>query len=443
MLIYQFNFIFRVFASGLTPVKPTIMQQIATVNTKIKHAAILSALILLLMSSASVMASSFNKSDGPRERTYLVKSLVKIADPVLTALSENKLVERMPVESVAKGRAQYTYLEAFGRLLAGMAPWLELGPDQSKEGRLREKYILLARKCLHNATDPGSPDFMNFNKGSQPVVDAAFLVQALLRAPHQLWDPLDSRTKDNILTALRSTRVITPGNNNWLLFSAMVEAAILKFTGSCEMAPIEKAVDAHMKWYVGDGTYGDGPNYHWDYYNSYVIQPMFLEVLRELLDAKVNPDKYNKMYELVLKRATRYAYIQESLISPEGTYPPLGRSLAYRFGAFQHLSKMALMEHLPEGVHPQEVRAALYTVIKRQLSMKGTFDKDGWLCIGMAGHQRKIAQGYISTGSLYLCSEAFLILGLPANNALWQGPDREWIGKKVWNGEDISIDHSI
>lgn len=75
--------------------------------------------------------------------------------------------------------------------------------------------------------------------------------------------------------------------------------------------------------------------------------------------------------------------------------------------------------------------------------MKGTFDEDGWLRIGMAGHQRKIAQGYISTGSLYLCSEAFLILGLPENNALWQGPDQEWIGKKVWNGEDISIDHSI
>ena len=218
---------------------------------------------------------------------------------------------------------------------------------------------------------------------------------------------------------------------------------MLKFTGTCEMAPVDRAIDAHLKWYVGDGTYGDGPQYHWDYYNSFVIQPMFLEVLHELIQAKTNPAKYDKMYELIAKRAARYAYIQESMISPEGTYPPLGRSLAYRFGAFQLLSKMALLQHLPEGIDPREVRTALYTVIKRQLSFKGTFDKNGWLAIGMVGHQRNIAQNYISTGSLYLCSEAFLILGLPADNALWQGPDEDWTGKKVWEGDDISIDHSI
>lgn len=412
-------------------------------NAKIGKRLFYLFLLFSLCGLNTVRASGFSHDDGAKERKYLVKSLIKIADPVLTALSQQKLVALMPVEAVAKGREQYTYLEAFGRLLAGMAPWLALGPDQTREGQLRQKYILLARKCLHNATDPDSPDFMNFNKGGQPVVDAAFLVQALLRAPRQLWEPLDQETKANILNALKSTRVITPGNNNWLLFSAMVEAAILKFTGTCEMVPIDKAIDSHLKWYVGDGTYGDGPDYHWDYYNSYVIQPMFMEVLQELLLAKVNNEKYQKIYDLVLTRAKRYAYIQESMISPEGTYPPLGRSLAYRFGAFQLLSQVTLMEDLPEGMQPQEVRSALYTVIKRQLSMKGTFDTEGWLAIGMAGHQRKIAQGYISTGSLYLCSEAFLILGLPPENVLWQGPDQPWIGKKVWSGKDISIDHSI
>jgi len=409
----------------------------------VKQQLMVAFLPFLLVCLGITTAFAHSSKDGQKERKYLVSSLVKIADPVLNALSQNKLVATMPVESVAKGREQYTYLEAFGRLLAGMAPWLELGPDQTKEGKLREKYILLARKCLHNATDPKSADYMNFNKGGQPVVDAAFLVQALLRAPHQLWDPLDEQTKTNILNALKATRVITPGNNNWLLFSAMVEAAVLKFTGTCEMAPIQKAIDSHLKWYVGDGTYGDGPNYHWDYYNSYVIQPMFLEVLHELILAGVDKEKNEKIYDLVRKRAVRYAYIQESLISPEGTYPPLGRSLAYRFGAFQLLSKMALMQALPKDVQPQEIRAALYTVIKRQLSFKGTFDKNGWLQIGMVGHQRNIAQGYISTGSLYLSSEAFLILGLPPQNPLWQGEDQDWIGKKVWEGQDVSIHHSI
>ncbi|HLR37537.1 MAG TPA: DUF2264 domain-containing protein [Chitinophagaceae bacterium] len=388
---------------------------------------------------------SQNKTDGQLERRYLVESLIKIADPVLSALSQNQLVEKMPVEEVGnRAREKYTYLEAFGRLLAGMAPWLELGPDTSEEGQLRAKYIQLARKSLHNATDPESPDFMNFNEGAQPLVDAAFLAQALIRAPEQLWNPLNQETKDNIINALKSTRVISPYNNNWELFSAMVEAALLKFTGACHKKPIQTAIEDHMKWYVGDGTYGDGPHFHWDYYNSYVIQPMLLEVLHEWVVSGIGSERdYDKLYQKTLKRAQRYAYIQLSLISPIGTYPPIGRSLAYRFGAFQLLSKMALMGNLPQDIKPQEVRAALYTVIKRQISALGTFDKEGWLQIGMVGHQRAIAQSYISTGSLYLCSEAFLILGLPKNHIFWQGADQPWISKRVWNGENVSIHHAI
>lgn len=33
------------------------------------------------------------------------------------------------------------------------------------------------------------------------------------------------------------------------------------------------------EWYKGDGWYGDGPDFHFDYYNSFVIQPMIIQVL--------------------------------------------------------------------------------------------------------------------------------------------------------------------
>ena len=45
---------------------------------------------------------------------------------------------------------------------------------------------------------------------------------------------------------------------------------------------IDYAVREHQEWYVGDGLYGDGPQFHWDYYNSFVIQPMLLDVLRNI-----------------------------------------------------------------------------------------------------------------------------------------------------------------
>jgi len=397
--------------------------------------------LLIMGVNAFANTDSISLPGGLKERAYLINELQKIADPVLSALSQNKLRKEMPVEAIAgqeADRKNYTYLEAFGRLAAGMAPWLELGSNNTDEGKLREKYILLVRKCLHNATDPQSLDFMNFTKGSQPVVDAAFLAQALLRAPKQLWEPLDTATKTNIINAFRSSRVITPFFNNWLLFSAEIEAFLIQATGHGDIMRIDYAVNQLMQWYKGDGFYGDGAEFHFDYYNSYVIHPMLLEVQGVVK----NDRKYSGLYRRALARSQRYAEILERLISPEATYPPIGRSLAYRFGAFQLLGEVALMHQLKE-IDPGQVRSALYAVIKKKIEAPDTFDKNGWLQIGFNGHQPGIGEGYISTGSLYLCSEGFLILGLPADDALWTSPDEEWTQLKASKGEPFPIDHAI
>lgn len=79
----------------------------------------------------------------------------------------------------------------------------------------------------------------------------------------------------------------------------------------------------------------------------------------------------------------------EKMISPEGTYPVLGRSMGYRFGAFQVLAQVSWMKLLPEHIKPAQVRCALTKVMKRQLA-KGTFDKDGWLNLGFCGHQPRL-----------------------------------------------------
>ncbi|MGN6343403.1 MAG: DUF2264 domain-containing protein [Ginsengibacter sp.] len=381
------------------------------------------------------------------ERSYLVNTLAKIADPVLIALSKNELKARMPVESSGEGRAQFTHLEAFGRLLSGMAPWLQLGPDDTKEGKLRKKYIELARMGLHNATDSAAADYMNFNCCDQPVVDAAFLAQALLRAPMQLWYPLDKSTKTNVIAALRKSGQITHYHNNWVMFSATIEAALYKFSGSFHRDETIAYINQCLGYYKGDGVYGDGENFHWDYYNSFVMQPMLIDVLKTIIEQdsvrSIADSDLKSKYKLVLKRAQRYAEIQEMLISPEGTYPIIGRSSAYRFGALQLLSQIALMQKLPDVIKPQQVRAALYTLIKRQIEAPGTFDKDGWLKIGVYGHQPAMGEPYISTGSLYLCSEAFLMLGLPAENIFWQGKDEPWTSKKIWSGQNTKRDHAI
>lgn len=373
-------------------------------------------------------------------RKLWLESMFRIADPVLEALSNQKLKECMPVDSPSAGRENYAYLEAFGRLLAGMAPWLENKQDGEEE-KLRNKYARMARQAIDAGTDPNSADFMNFTEGGQPLVDTAFLSHAIVRAPQELYGQLEPRVKQQLINCLKKTRRIKAVPTNWLLFSAMVEAALyIMGEEDFDVMRVDYALKQHEHWYLGDGIYGDGPHFHWDYYNSFVIQPMLVDV--HLTFQGMYSD-WDLAYESVLLRARRYGAVLERMISPEGTFPPIGRSLAYRFGAFQMLAQLILMETLPEELDDASVRCALTAVLQRTITAEGTFDEKGWLRIGFYGNQPDIAEGYISTGSLYLCSTLFLPLGLSGNHSFWTIPDAPWTQQKAWSGQTFSLDHSV
>jgi len=378
------------------------------------------------------------------ERAFWLAVLERIAAPVLTNLAARQLKVKMPVEAQphkVDERAQFTHLEALGRLLCGIAPWLSLSGLSGEEETLRQRYAKLAQEALDAATDPASPDFMNFGRiGRQPLVDVAFLGQALLRAPDILWRNLPARVQDNLISALEMSRNCQPYFCNWLMFSAMVEAALKECGRPWDRVRVDYALRQHEQWYLGDGIYGDGPQFHWDYYNSFVIQPMLLDVLRVVGD---EDPTWAAMKEPVLTRARRYAVILERFISPEGTFPPIGRSITYRFGSLHLLAYMALMHELPSEISPAQVRCAMGAVIRRMIDAPGTFDEHGWLTIGFCGHQPNLGEGYISTGSLYLCATALLPLGLTPADPFWADPPCDWTAKRIWKGENLPADHAI
>lgn len=383
-------------------------------------------------------------SNSLSDRTFWVNTLIAVARPVLEALANRKLKETMPVEKQpgegGLDRHKYTYLEALGRTLAGISPWLECRELEEEEERLRRQYSEWARHAIDAATDPESADFLNFSEGGQPIVDAAFLSHAFLRAPNELWSKLEPRVKANVVRCLQATRSRKPHYNNWLLFSAMIETALYKMGAGWDRMRVDYAIKEHQLWYKGDGVYGDGPWFHWDYYNSFVIQPMLLDILLHLGEEERD---WGKLYPQTLAIARRFAVVQERMIAPDGTFPPIGRSLAYRGGAFQHLGQMALQHHLPDELTPAQVRCALNAMIKRTMEAPGTFDESGWLRIGLCGSQPSIGESYISTGSLYLCTTAFLPLGLSPNDEFWSAPSQDWTSKKVWAGQDMECDHAL
>lgn len=340
----------------------------------------------------------------------------------------------MPVEAFnPKDRARFTHLEGFGRLLAGLAPWLELGEDN-------EDLTTLARTGMDRATDPASPDFMNFSDGRQPLVDAAFLVQAILRAPTALWARLEPRVQANVVRALISSRPIPPGVNNWVLFASMVEAMLHRVGAPRDDARLFAGLRDFQTWYMGDGWYGDGPEFHTDYYNAYVIQPMLIEVLDVVAAESA---EWTAWQASVTQRFTRFAAVQERMIAPDGSFPVLGRSIVYRGGAFQALALAAQRHVLPADVSPAQVRRALTAVLHRTLDAPGTYDDAGWLRLGLAGAQPSLAETYISTGSLYLCSTMLLPLGLPPTDPYWADPYAPTTWERAWSGIDLPVDKAL
>ena len=384
-------------------------------------------------------------------RKYWLDTLIKITHPVLSAMAEGNLKKTMPVEAKQPYRAQVTHLEAIGRTLTGLAPWLENPSPDPEEEALRQEMAELARAAISNAVDPSSPDYCNFtdDPNRQPLVDAAFLAHGIVRAPKELWEKLNDKDKKNLVAALMQTRKILAVRSNWLLFSAMVEAALYKMTGDCDVMRIDYALCAFEQWYKGDGVYGDGPDFRWDYYNSFVIQPMLVDVAhvaKPLLCKTYDgvPNSYGERIErITLERARRYAGVLERFIAPDGSFPVIGRSMIYRTGAFQALAQMAMMDALPEEVAHAQVRCALTAVIKRCFEAEGCFDKDGWLTVGLCGHQPNLGEAYITTGSLYLCTAGFLPLGLSQEHPFWNDPDELYTSQKVWSGIDFAPDHAI
>ncbi|MGL4738054.1 MAG: DUF2264 domain-containing protein [Cellulosilyticaceae bacterium] len=379
-------------------------------------------------------------------RQIWVDRTIKIAYPVLYNLANNTLKVNMPMKKHAHSddRQYCTYLEAVGRTLCGFTAWFEAEHLEEDEQKLRDHYLKLTIRGLKNGFDETSPDFLYTKKDDnylpQVLVDTAFLALGLMRAKTSLWEQLDQKTRQNIIKYFKETRDIQPWFNNWLLFSCMVEAFFHAVGEPCDMMRIDFGIKQMEQWYVGDGQYKDGKEYHVDYYNSFVIHPFLIAILEEV---GTDYRDYQGHYTVMRKRAQRYAKVQEMAINTDGTFCAVGRSIVYRCGAFHHLAHMARGKALHEDLTEAGVRCALTAMITRCIDAPHTFDEAGWLNIGLYGNQPDLGESYISIGSLYLCTFAFLPLGLDADDTFWTDADAPYTMQKIWSGMNVAADHAL
>jgi hypothetical protein len=402
------------------------------------------SLLLSFFTLVSLAHAQKASENGLVDRKLWLNYMDKIARPVLSNFAEDKLKERMPVmlsERIdnSESRTKAAYLEAFGRTLSGIAPWLNLEGGDAAEVKMRNQYREWALKALNNTTNPAAKDYLQW-KGGQQLVDGSFVALGLIRCPW-LWEHLDATVKQRVVEALKQTRGTVPAYSNWVLFTGMIEAFFSKYDLGEDPVRTEYGVrEFTQHWYVGDGMYSDGMQFHMDYYNSIVIQP-YLQVILQVAGEK------RKAYLREAQRAStiaqRYAQIQERNVNTDGSYPVIGRSIVYRAGVFHHLANMAFTKQLPADLPPAQVRCALTAVIKKTLEAPSTFTTDGWLNIGLYGKQPGLADTYITMGSSYICTNVFLPLGLPETDEFWSAPPLPWTSVKIWSGADVKADHAL
>ena len=398
-------------------------------------------------SALAATAKPLPASTG-NDRAYMAGLLQKMTEPVLSSMSQGELVKKFELEvsPTWDGRdKRVAYLECFGRLIAGAAPWLALADDGSAEGKTRKRLQQMALQSYVHSVDPKSPDCLLWRGHGQTLVDSAYYTNALMRAPKELWEPLDAATKQRIIAEIKGLRRIEPPYINWMLFAAMNEAWLMSIGEEYDPMRMNVAIRKINEWYVGDGWIKDGETFHFDYYNSYVMYPMLVEIL-EVLEKFKGPFWNGKPEELraqAMKRMQRYGEHLERFISPEGTYPPIGRSLTYRTAAFQPLALLALRKELPASLPEGQVRAAMRAVHERVWANPTNFTKGGFLTIGFVGHAPELGDWYSNNGSMYIASESFLPLGLPATDSYWTAPAQDWTQKKAFSGAKFPKDYHV
>mgnify|MGYP002625370893 CR=1 FL=1 len=389
------------------------------------------------------------------EREYWCEQAWKMAQPVLENMAKGELQKNMKVEVSPNwdGRSKkVAYMETFGRLMAGLAPWLAL-PDtlplnatdaDRKELEQRKQLREWALAAYKHAVDPESPDYLAWRGHGQALVDAAYVAESLIRGYDALWMPLDDMTKQRYLEEFQQLRRVEPPYTNWFLFSSTIESFLAKAFGkqAYDDYRVMTTIRKVEEWYVGDGWYADGPVFAFDYYTSYVFHAMYLETLQNMIDAKANTRlEYKKYYDRELKRAQKFAIILERFISPEGTFPVIGRSTPYRMAAMQPLALMAWYQKLPKDLTNGQVRAALTQVMHRMYDQQNNYNDAGFLTIGFCGSQPGTADWYTNNGSLYMTSLSLMPLGLPADHDFWTCKAEPWTQVKAWGGQPFPKDH--
>ena len=291
-------------------------------------------------------------------------------------------------------------LECFSRIFAGISPWLATGLEENDLKKILKMFDKLFAQ-------------ENIFTHEESIVECAYICYGFLITKNVLWKQVSAHTRKRFITILQSVRKLIQYYHiecNWYLFHGIIETFLKSIAEVHDINFIFNVIKTVDSWYCGDGFYKDGNRgFTMDYYNSYVIHPFYIEILKVC-----NPSMVDKAFE----RCIMYTEFLEKIVNADGSYPPLGRSIIYRFGAFHALAYCIYNERI-STLHTYSQLQRLLTNVLKRIITSSIFNADGILELGFTGSQPEIADWYSNWGSCYLTTLGFLPLGLDKTHEFW------------------------
>ena len=360
------------------------------------------------------------------DRTIWVKHLLELTKPLIymSKLDFNsfKIKKYYNVNNLNIG-----YLECFSRIFSGISTWI-ISDDYNHDNYENEQKRIILSVIL-DCFDKLIPFFdekMDLFSMEQSIVECAFICYGFILTKNKIWILLKEDTQNNLIRILKKVRLLIEKwhfCNNWYLFHGIIETFFKTINIDYDEKFISTMIDSVNGWYCGDGFYCDGEkNFKMDYYNSYVIQPFFIEILKIF---------NSSLLDIAIQRCIRYSEFLERIIGSDGTFPPLGRSITYRFAVFHLLSYCIYNNHISIDHNYGQLRNALTKVLINILN-KDVYDNDGFLNMGFTCEQKTLQDDYSNTGSCYLTAISFLPLGLDVNHSFWSNLSGPFTQESCW-----------
>lgn len=298
-------------------------------------------------------------------------------------------------------------LEAFARILWGIAPLLAGGGSTSILGRLQAG--------IENGTNPEHPEYWGILKDyDQRAVEMAAIGVSIALCPEHFWSGFSMKTQANLSNWLGQINHVRLNDNNWLFFRVLVNLGLRKVGAKYDWGIVERDLEYIERFYLDDGWYSDGTSRRpprRDYYVAFALY------YYGLLYAVLMEEEDTGRSQLFKERAELFARDFIYWFSADGSAIPFGRSLTYRFaqGAFWGALAYAGVEAFPWGV----VKGLILRHIRWWLQ-RPIFTESGLLSIGYGYPSLFISEQYNSYGSPYWAMKFFLPLALSDNHPIWK-----------------------